>query len=154
MTNEQKELAAVLALLPCSLEYAYKCIRYVMRKGLIFQLQSRQRAIYFKLIASNNLSKEANAVLAFLESAVRTKEEHENHVDASADNVVLQRIKDQKKMNWLKDHRSILVELRNKGYSFRQIEKIISTRFRLSISHTYLASFVKNYGGSSCSKKS
>lgn len=156
--NQQKLLTAVLVLLPYSLETASSAVRYVLRNGLFFQHQAEQKKLYFIYQKkASNLDKEQCAVLAFLLSAVRVREEHRSGLDASAENSVLVVERRKEKLNWLKDHSAVICELREKGHSYRTIRMILEYRFRISISHTYISEFFRKHtrsGGSACNKKS
>ena len=143
MTTNQKQLDTVLAELPHSLTAAYKAIRYVLRNGLLFEHQQRQRELYFQSSGSNGLTKEQASVLSFLKSAVLIMNEHKETLDASIPNSMIHFSKKKPKYNWLKDHTAILRELMEKGYSYRKMEEVIKHRFRMNISHTYIAGFCK-----------
>ena len=141
-----------------------KHMRWVLRQNTIIAIENMKtaRKVYFSLQASNNsLDKNILSLCATYIAARKTRAKYDtrfsekrdgniNRVKNTIENYVRknEKTKDRPVMKFLLERYRVVIDLRNHGYSYREISLALDRLFprkKLKISHTSIMRFFSEY---------
>lgn len=131
------------AALPASKNACAATVRWIFKQDLevIMFFFNRVQQSYFNIKKSHKtLASSEVMLIAFLSTAFKVKKELQHSPSCISIGIKTPKIK--RKMIWLQDHKALISGYRKKGLSYRDISKVIQYRFRIQISHTYIANYI------------
>jgi hypothetical protein len=142
--------------LPVGVKVCVQAHRWISKQSIeVFLLcKEVEREIYFKLKSSySELTINELSLLASLLAAHKLRYAVTNKVALKGVSIDYEAFEIQKrrrphpkrKMEWLLNHQAIISKMRDQKLSLREISHHLEDRFGMTISRTYIGTFVKEY---------
>jgi len=125
-----------------SIEKSMQALRSVFKTEALIELFIEKQLKEFSIIRKTNPEINRNEVIkiSFFNAAIKLKNENNLEKYSLAS---IRKSKATPQLDWLKLHRSFVINLKLNGASLREIKRAIFFRFHHEISHTEIAKFLK-----------